>query len=316
MKAFIGALLFASLNGAVLTGNITENIDFTEISTYGFTTIYNPEQVNPAGQYIGVANRQQFKLESDVINGLGICYTYAYGSPSNSNNGYLKNFYIGASENIEDNNRTWHQVIWLKIEKQFYTIDSLNLDLLFTRPSNSYYVDYNIYFNTSNNLENLYMNEEFYKENFISQVETRCDADIYTDKLYHDNENTNSYDLASFIDESRYKNFTIVITARLNNATTTSIEMGVDTQSMLLNPDMILNATYEQPQVSNNYEVIDIPDLMFTILSMPFSFVSQAFNLTIFGGTPYQINLSALFLGLIGAIIFIVIIKLILQHAG
>lgn len=44
------------------------------------------------------------------------------------------------------------------------------------------------------------------------------------------------------------------------------------------------------------YEVIDLPGLMWQILTMPFAFVSQAFNLTLFPGTPYQVNISNLFL--------------------
>lgn len=60
---------------------------------------------------------------------------------------------------------------------------------------------------------------------------------------------------------------------------------------------------------SGTGEIIDIPGLLFTILGMPFAFISQAFNLTIFPGTVYAVDLSHIFLALIGAGILIFIIK-------
>lgn len=51
------------------------------------------------------------------------------------------------------------------------------------------------------------------------------------------------------------------------------------------------------------YEVIDIPGLMFTILTLPFSFITQAFNITLFPNTPYSINIGNLFLSIVAIII-------------
>ena len=62
-------------------------------------------------------------------------------------------------------------------------------------------------------------------------------------------------------------------------------------------------------------EVVDIPGLMFTVLTMPFAFISQAFDLTLFPGTAYQINISNLFLGLIGVAILLWVLKIILGKA-
>lgn len=58
------------------------------------------------------------------------------------------------------------------------------------------------------------------------------------------------------------------------------------------------------------YEVVDIPGLMWDILAMPFAFVSQAFNLTLFPGTPYQVNISNLFLAIIAIFVFVWLITL------
>lgn len=55
---------------------------------------------------------------------------------------------------------------------------------------------------------------------------------------------------------------------------------------------------------------IDIRGLMLNILTMPFTFISQAFNVTMWEGTPYQINLSNLILSLIAIATILFIIKL------
>lgn len=60
-------------------------------------------------------------------------------------------------------------------------------------------------------------------------------------------------------------------------------------------------------------DVINIPDIMFQILTMPFTFISMAFNLTLFAGTQYQINISSLFLGILAVIIFVLIIRMLIK---
>lgn len=64
-----------------------------------------------------------------------------------------------------------------------------------------------------------------------------------------------------------------------------------------------------------NYEVINIPDLMFSILTMPFAFISQGFNLTLFPGTPYSVNIGNLLLVIIGVALLIWLIKMIIGFA-
>lgn len=60
-------------------------------------------------------------------------------------------------------------------------------------------------------------------------------------------------------------------------------------------------------------QIVDIPGLMFTILGMPFAWFSQAFNLTIFPGTVYEINLSHIFIVIIASLLLIVLLKKILK---
>lgn len=60
-------------------------------------------------------------------------------------------------------------------------------------------------------------------------------------------------------------------------------------------------------------EIVDIPGMMFTILGMPFAFVAQAFDLTVFPGTAYAVNLSHIFLAIAGAGILLFIIKKVIK---
>lgn len=75
------------------------------------------------------------------------------------------------------------------------------------------------------------------------------------------------------------------------------------------NQQQYINFHYYGNELTAPYEVIDIPGLMFHVLTMPFTFISMAFNLTLFPYTPYQINISNLFLTIIGLLVFIFIIK-------
>lgn len=64
----------------------------------------------------------------------------------------------------------------------------------------------------------------------------------------------------------------------------------------------------DTPIVERPYEVIDIPSVIFTIFTLPFTFMTRAFDITIFPGTPYQINFSNLVMLILGGITFIYLI--------
>lgn len=74
-------------------------------------------------------------------------------------------------------------------------------------------------------------------------------------------------------------------------------------------------AYYEaQPDVPQpTIEVVDIAGLLWQILGMPFAWISTAFNLTLFPGTQYSINIAALFMEIIGVLILIFILKKMLK---
>ena len=62
------------------------------------------------------------------------------------------------------------------------------------------------------------------------------------------------------------------------------------------------------------YEVVDIPGMMFQIIGMPFAFISTAFNLTIFPGTPYQLNISNLILAILAVLLFTWILSMVVKR--
>ena len=67
---------------------------------------------------------------------------------------------------------------------------------------------------------------------------------------------------------------------------------------------------------SNDVEVVDVAGLLFTIISLPFTFFSQAFDLTLFSGTAYAINIGDVFLLIVAILIIIAVIKLIMSIKG
>lgn len=72
--------------------------------------------------------------------------------------------------------------------------------------------------------------------------------------------------------------------------------------------------TGQSVELANIYqEVIDIPGLIWEILSMPFAFISTAFNLTLFPGTQYSINIANLVLTIFGVLVFVFILKLLIK---
>ena len=70
-----------------------------------------------------------------------------------------------------------------------------------------------------------------------------------------------------------------------------------------------LGLTYKYYINNPTYEVIDLPNVMLSILTMPFTFFSQAFNLTLFPNTPYALNIGHTILIIVGVIGTIYLIK-------
>jgi len=128
-------------------------------------------------------------------------------------------------------------------------------------------------------------------------------------------------------------NFSYTQTKNINDYTiapntnlTTSIQLNNIWKTYMITYVKWLDTTYEELAITSNdldndlitmdtgeifgsiytgggYEYVDIPNLMFTILTLPFSFISQAFNLTLFPNTPYSINIGNLFLSVVAIIL-------------
>lgn len=64
--------------------------------------------------------------------------------------------------------------------------------------------------------------------------------------------------------------------------------------------------------LSITYQVIDLPNMFYTVLTAPFTFISIGFNVTLFSGTPYALNISSLLLGIIGIGSIFFVIKVII----
>lgn len=64
---------------------------------------------------------------------------------------------------------------------------------------------------------------------------------------------------------------------------------------------------------NTNREVVDIWGLAFSMITLPFTFFSTAFNLTIFEGTPYAFNFSWFLISVLCLLVLITLIKLILM---
>lgn len=96
----------------------------------------------------------------------------------------------------------------------------------------------------------------------------------------------------------------------------------IDIQTVLTRYSNIIDITYTQLVVIDSQgnttpvitqEIIDIPSIMYTVLTMPFSFISQAFNLTLFPNTPYQVNFSNIFLVILALLVILFVAKIIIR---
>ena len=87
--------------------------------------------------------------------------------------------------------------------------------------------------------------------------------------------------------------------------------------SYIQNPTGMLNFnetwTTGGQQGNITQEVVPLIPLMYTILTLPFTFITSAFNLTIFQGTPYQVNIGNIVVIIFEALILLFIIKIIMK---
>lgn len=91
------------------------------------------------------------------------------------------------------------------------------------------------------------------------------------------------------------------------------IGRNLHTSDLTMKQNFVLN--YEEPPIINQ-EVIDLPSLIFSIIGLPFTFINNAFNLTLFQGTAYQVNVRDVVMLIIGGMVLLLIIKKIMELKG
>lgn len=68
----------------------------------------------------------------------------------------------------------------------------------------------------------------------------------------------------------------------------------------------------EKPVIVN-YNIIPLDSLIWQILTIPFAFMSQAFDVTIFAGTPYAFNIGNILLGFVSLVVIVGLIMFVLK---
>lgn len=143
---------------------------------------------------------------------------------------------------------------------------------------------------------------------FITDNSTRTQNYTMTNETYSDF--INEYEI-EFTAQDYYTSFLIKIYIEypetfINDLTITTPYSPFDIygRQITYNVQWLANV----PQ-SGTGEIIDIPGMMLMVLGMPFTFVAQAFDLTIFPGTYYQVNLAHIALAVLGAGLIIFVFK-------
>ena len=119
----------------------------------------------------------------------------------------------------------------------------------------------------------------------------------------------------------RTLNFNDITTNNNNFNYTISIDNEISTYlksypgwtSLIYSLDFTNISFYEEKEIQ---EVVDINSLLFTIISLPFTFFSNAFNLTLWSGTPYAINIGDTILFIVSILLIIAIIRIIMSMKG
>ena len=192
-------------------------------------------------------------------------------------------------QTIDPQQQTYYQQNWqnnqttiildIKLENKTTTIEqeitierpnqtTIQQPTIINKNNNNQYIQ--IQLKNNNNL-NVYL----YVNN--TQITTLAPNQIYT---YTENWNTNE-------ETKELKIYLVEVGNTDNISATTTINLTIPTTQ------------------KSEYEVINIPEVMLYIITMPFTFYSQAFNFTLFTGTPYAINIGQLILGIIGSLLMI-----------
>lgn len=315
------------MSGTIATGGIQSDMDtasfnnvpknsqsITVNDTYNYTqknqysqTFYDTTYQNSIGvvytKYEGTTNRQQ----NQQIYGNIETYSYSYVeydydlgmNPPSSITWTLKK-----CKNITFYRIALYQGATDSAYNMYYTYDiSTNDPITMYGELKLYeYSDYNTvnqYMNITN-LENI--------RNYDPTNETKL-LDTHNNILMLNNETTrdsNPYDFGSHIVGTITPQAFVIITESTNVSTLQYWGSLYDIHPGIAPKQLITSYN----AVPFNYEVVDIPHIMLMILTLPFTFISQAFQpITLFPNTPYSLNIGNLILIILTTLIIIWIIK-------
>lgn len=171
------------------------------------------------------------------------------------------------------------------------------------------YIDYSVYFNafyktydTDGNQNSQYYMEEYFQDIYLNKNNKVNPYNIENGLLLdQEPEIQDEYaNLAIKIPQNKEYNIQIVI-------------YNIGTTNTPIINQFELDFDYEKIEITYTSEPIDLPGLLWQIIAMPFAFISQAFDLTLFPGTPYQINLANTFMVFIGLLMLFAILKIVLK---
>lgn len=161
-----------------------------------------------------------------------------------------------------------------------------------------------------------YIYNNHYEEYAITPQPAIVENTLYFDELSNANNDITDINITAedtlSAGTTAYIYFKIQLQASPENANNVTIyrsnEVDYIPQTLYVSYDYTLDM-----DTIENYEVVSIPEILFSILTMPFAFISSAFNLTLFPGTPYSINITNIIWAILTALIFIFIIKKVLK---
>ena len=337
------------------TENVYTDYTITPTIVYANSTAYQNQKINNTGSYYEDGyisdTKENITGNNNYLNIRGNLYTESVYIPDDETPEDQDLNYYRNSEYIDDANKdnipTMQGLYVLKFTPYNYNKDTvvhLNLGLTI-EPINLYYAGGDTVIPT-----NVYMQRTIYTttssnwDTYIDRTVTKEMCKTIINDIQNPNNGfyyqatVNRKDLGyeelngeySYVDE-----FDINITPKVDNYIVISYIPYVSATFY----DRNANDTYNYPWknvicsgnlfnpttftvegtnviVNGGYEVIDLPNIMWNIVTMPFAFVSQAFNLTLFPGTPYQLNIANLFLSIVAVFVFVWLIGQFLKMKG
>lgn len=314
---------------------------YLEQTNYGTATF---ENVYVQEGYMGTDTEVKYNYltTSNYLNIIGTLYRTITSRDINGNNRYYFQNYEKIEGNIDNTYvNVTQNLLLLQITPYNYNINteteisiSLNVQDWIDAQGNEIIVE-NKYI-----LSNVYTTTQDWTTYINRQITSFSARNIVTDIKNVDNNfyYTQNSKIEQITDRNTILEYNINLTPNKTNyvaiqtipvvkalyydyATDTIDDFGTNVSTIPLDTTVntingiFIRGTNIIPQ-GGTYEVIDIPGLMWDILTMPFAFVSQAFNLTLFPNTPYQINIANLFLSIIAIVVFVWLISFFVKLKG